>query len=410
MKSKIKFSPKEICRTFIYSIVFLALLKPDSLLYIGLSWLDTLLIVCDGFIIVYLSLSLLIRRYKMSAISIGIICLYLSLTLSTLLISKDYFTLLKTAGPAIAMCMFTDYSLQNNPKSYLKTTVILLGTLYFLNFITILLYYPEGMYQTEYVVGDTYLMGFDNGMIYNLLPLCCYALLYSYVVKNKIFSKISISMLALMLVSEIYVKSGTGIIQAVIFVLMIFCVEKKIFTNLLRPTILFASFYVGTILFTVFRIQNYFTDFIIGVLGKDLTLTGRTYLWDYAISVIQDNLLIGIGAGGTTVLGDNGHAYTHPHSMLLDLMYKGGIIMLICFIILTILFIYKFKHSHSNTVRRVILVTIFVFLLGETVNSMQYKVFFWGTFVLIGYSDRLAGLHGKKLSKNYRLDGEAHRE
>ncbi|MDM5314906.1 O-antigen ligase family protein [Fictibacillus sp. b24] len=409
MKFDIKFNPKETRKSFLYSLVLLAFLKPDSLSYLGLSWLDTLLIVLNGPIIIYLALLLLMRKYKISAISTCIICLFLSLTLSTILVSKDYLTLIKTAGPAIAICMFTDYALQNNPKLYLKTTAKFLGVLYFLNFITILLYYPEGMYQTEYVVGDTYLMGFDNSMIYNLLPLCCFSILYSFVIKNKIFSKSSLSILALMLVSVIYVKTGTGMIQAVTFILLILFVNYRMFKKLLRPAIFFAFFYVSTFLLTVFRIQDYFADFIIGVMGKDLTFTGRTFLWDYAISVIQTNynLLIGIGAGGRTVLGPNGHAYPHPHSLLLDFMYKGGIIMLFCFIFLTIIFIYKFIHSHSDTVRKIILVTIFVFLLGEIVNSTQYKVFFWATFVLIGYSDRIAALQGEKQIKNYRLDGEA---
>ena len=389
---KIKFKPKENRKILINAIVFFALLKPDSLEYLGLNWLDTLLVICDGFLLAYLVFNLILRRYKLSIISICIVFLYMAMALSTVIISRDYLTLLKTAGPAIAICMFTDMCMQKRPGEYLKTITLLLGVLYLANFITIVLYYPEGMYQTEYVIGDTYLMGFDNGMIYNFLPLCCYSLIYSYVTTAKMFTKLSISMIALMVVSEFYVLAGTGIIQALLFILLIIFVNKEWCSCMIKPFWMFGAFYVGTILLTVLRVQNYMANFIVGVLGKDLTLTGRTYLWDYAISVIKENPIIGIGAGGRTVLGINGHVYTHPHCMLLDFLYKGGIIMLVFFIMLTIVFTYKYFKSDSMVIRNIILVTLFVFLVGEMVNSTQYKVFFWAIFVLIGYVQNIESI------------------
>ena len=277
MKTSIKLQPKRSLRIFIYSVVVFALLKPDSLAYIGLAWLDSLLILIDIFILLFVILQLIMQRYKMSGVTVCIILLYSAMTLSTVIVSKDYFTLLKTAGPAIAMCMFTDFAMQRHPMEYLKSSLKLLCILYTLNFITIILYYPTGMYQTDYVVGDTYLMGFDNGMIYNLLPMCCYAYICSYVLNNKIFTKQSIYATVLMLISEIYVKSGTGIIQSVLMILFVICINKGWLKNFLNPGIVFITFYFGTYLLTIFRIQNYMANFI-GFLGKDLTLTGRTYL------------------------------------------------------------------------------------------------------------------------------------
>lgn len=386
---------KSIWRLSIYSIVIFSLLKPDSLSYIGLSWLDSLLIVFDAFIFISLGLLLLGGKYKISIISICIIFIFMALSLSTIIVSHDYFTLIKIAGPATAICLFTDYAMQRRPKEYLKASLVLLCTLYTLNFITILLYYPKGMYRTDYVIGDTYLMGFDNNMIYNMLPMCCYAYLYSYISKKRIFSKISIFATGLMIISEIYVKSGSGVIQSAILVLLVICINRKCFIHIIKPIYVFVFFYIGTYLITIWRIQNYFADFIVGVLGKDVTMTGRTYLWDYAISVIKSNPIIGIGASERTVLGVNGHLYPHPHCLLLDFVYKGGILMLICFFILTFVFIYKYKQACSTIVRKIILITLFAFLIGEMVNSTQYKIFFWATFVLIGYVNKIELLQRK---------------
>ena len=389
--------PKEVRRIIIYASIFFALLKPDSLEYIGLGWLDTLLIGCDGFVLAYLGIKMLERKFHVSSMTTCVCFLYFSMAFSTLLKSHEYYTLLKVAGPAIATCLFTDLCMQRRPVQYLKAVVYLLTILYTLNFITIVMYYPDGMYTTDWVVGDTYLMGFDNGMIYNFLPLCCFACLYSYVMYSKVFTGISIYAMALSLVSEIYVQSGTGMIQMALLLSLFLLIDKNIIKKLIRPLPLFAVFYLGTIAITKFRIQNYMAGFIVGVLGKDVPLTGRTYLWDYAMSVIKENPIFGIGATGRSVQGLNGHVYPHPHCLLLDFMYKGGIFMLTSFVLLTVLFERKYKRCLSPIIRNIILATIFVFLVGEIVNSTQYKIFFWAIFVMIEYGNTLEDLRKFRL-------------
>lgn len=389
MNGNFKISYKRIRIITLNMIILFSLLKPDSLSYIGLEWLDKICVIIDILALLILAFMLITRRYKISLITKLIILVYIALGISTLFISKEYMEFIKIAGPAMTMCLYVDYSMRKNSKLFIKSIIILLGTLYFMNFITIIIYYPIGMYATEYVVGDTYLMGFDNGMIYNLIPLCGYTLIYSKITRGKLLSLMSWTMMGLMIISEIYVKSGTGIIQAGLFILIILCINNKILNRFVNATFFFMFFYIGTIALTILRIQNYFSSFIVGVMGKDLTLTGRTYLWDYAIDVIKENFLFGIGAGGRTVLGFNGHMYTHPHCFILDLLYKGGIVMFLLFLIMTLVFIHKYRYTKSIQIKKVILTTIFVILFGEMANSVQFKVFFWSMFVMISYCDKL---------------------
>ncbi|MBM6860163.1 O-antigen ligase family protein [Clostridium saudiense] len=396
MKKTIKIYPIREIRTLFYAFIFFALLKPDSLEYIGLKWLDQALILLDGIIMAILLLFAITRRYRISIMTIIIICMYGTLALSTAIISKDYFTLLKTAGPAIAICMFTDYALQKKPQVYFRSIIFLLGSLYLLNFITILMYYPEGMYQMELVVGDLYLMGYDNGMIYNLLPLCCYSFIYSYVKHNKLFTKVSIFSVLLMLISVSYVKSASGIIQAIFLIVLVICTSNKIIRSIIKPKILFLGFIVITLLVVVFRIQNNFSWLFVDILGKDLTFTGRTYLWDYTLPVIRNNWLFGIGAGGRTVLGVNGHTYPHPHCLILDMLYKGGILMFGFFMSLLSEFSKKYKKEKNYKIKNILLVTITVFLIGEVANSVQYKIFFWAIFVTIEYCGNIQKMFESK--------------
>lgn len=373
----------------IFALVIFALIKPNSLSYIGLAWLDTLLIIIDGISLLLLSIEYILKRYRLSTSTKCVVGVFGALTISTIMYSNDYFTLLKIVGPAIAACMFTDYAMQKKPLEYIESSFYLLCILYVLNLITIFMFYPMGMYTLDYVEGDTYLMGFDNNMIYHFIPLCCYAAIYSYIKKGVILERSCVFAIVLMLVSEFYVKTATGIIQSVLITLLFIQMHTKIIKYMMRPQNVFLFFFIASISLTVFRIQNYFENFIVGVLNKDISFTGRTYLWDFALSKINENIYLGSGASERSIEGITGTLYPHPHSLLLDLLTKGGLMMLVVFIILCIVFYRKYKRANSNIIKKVILTTLFVFLIGETINSTQYKIFFWTLFVLIEYAEQL---------------------
>lgn len=63
---KIIIRPQKIIYTIIYSIIFFALIKPDSLEHLGFNWLADLLIVVDILLIVILSILILKGKFKLS--------------------------------------------------------------------------------------------------------------------------------------------------------------------------------------------------------------------------------------------------------------------------------------------------------------------------------------------------------
>lgn len=136
------------------------------------------------------------------------------------------------------------------------------------------------------------------------------------------------------------------------------------------------------ILLNIYRIQNRFSWLIVGLLDKDLTITNRTYLWDYAINLFQNHPIIGIGYGSNTIVGIFNRSYSHPHSLFLDILSKGGICLMIVFLFLLRRFSTRYNKSNNRKAKNIIMGIIAVFLIGEIVNSVQYKIFFWSFFVL----------------------------
>ena len=349
-----------------------AFIKPDSLEYIGLKWLDIILILVDGITMFSMILLLFSKKYRISRSSITIFVIYLFIGIFTILGTQDYFSFLKVAGTSFGFSLFADYMIQRRIDIFFKAAIATLIILFSINLITIIKYFPNGMYQMDKIVGDLYFMGHDNGMIYNLIPLCSLSLLYSYLKKEKMITWYSVISLFLLFSSEVYVQSATGIIESILLVLLIFGYDNKILRKLINPVFLFTVYFISNILIVLIRIQNNFSWIIVGIFKKDITFTGRTYLWDYTILKIIENHFMGCGMG-TVIPGANGHTYPHCHNLLLDFLYKGGIFSLVFFIILIILFKLHIENAYFLLLYVILQVFTALFLqfvrgLGESVK------------------------------------------
>lgn len=366
-------------------IVLFAFLKPDSLEYIGLSWLDTFLMLLNVVILAALFIAVLAGKIRITNVSVAMFAVWMCLAVPTLLVSHEYMQLIKIAGPAMAICLFTDYMMQNHALRFLKGVVWTLLVLYGINLVTIIQYYPEGMYDTLTTVGDNYFMGFDNGMIANLIPLSCYAMVLSYIERGTCFTLLSVIALAISIVSVVYVQAATSIIQISIFVIMAWLASSGRCKALFNPNLLFAIFVIATVLLVFFRVQYYFADLIYDVFGKDASLTGRTALWDFAIARISQSPWLGSGATGAIVQGVNGHSYPHPHCLILDLLFKGGIPMLLSFVAMLVSFSKNYFKADNDVLKGILIAALFSLLVGEITGSAQFKVFFWQIFAMSSY-------------------------
>ena len=378
-----------IVNILIFILIF-GLLKPDSLEYIGLAWLDSMLMAVDVIALVGAAFYILLRNIRVSRVTVAILVMWLVLGVFTALNSREWLEFVKVAGPASLACLLTDCFMQRDQLRFLRVASISLAILYTINLATIVLTYPEGLYSPDFVSGDCYFMGFDNGMPYGLIPMCGYATLYCYKRSGRALGALSCYCFAISLLSVIYVQASTGIISIFFFLFLLPIACSKRFNKIISPGTVFGFFFLATYLLVVLRVQEYFADFIWGLFGKDATLTGRTYLWDYAISQIWQSPFEGTGATISSIPGANGHVYQHPHCLALDLLLKGGILELVAFIAVMHEFNVSYHKMPVGLGRAVILCCIASLLLGEVAGSTQFKALFWGSFALISYCGPLA--------------------
>ncbi len=101
-----------------------------------------------------------------------------------------------------------------------------------------------------------------------------------------------------------------------------------------------AGIYIGVLLFQTLvcfsgkGIENndLATWFVIDILGKDLTFTGRTELWDASIRIFADSPIWGYGfVDGDWFIANMSSRAAGAHNFILNTMVYGGIILLILY-------------------------------------------------------------------------------
>ena len=187
-----------------------------------------------------------------------------------------------------------------------------------------------------------FVIGTKTSITYYQITACLFAYVYYKVEKDKKKGGIVFGILLLsLLVYNILQPISTSIVCLAIFVLMI--VLDTLMPKLSK-IILRLSFWVLTIiniLLVVFRIQDLFKYLIVDVLGEDLTLDGRTYIWDEALFYISKNPLWGYGQNsGITLLTDYNMS---THNQLLGWAFRYGIVGLVVMLALCIWLIYRFS-------------------------------------------------------------------
>lgn len=236
----------------------------------------------------------------------------------------------------ISLFSLCEMMLKKSLMTFLDAMSPLMSTLVVLNFIT-LIAFPNGMYintvlrSSFWSSPNNWLLGYDNAFFAYLLP----AMLFS-IIRNIYLKRTPISAVRTIIICSICFYSVLSRWQAgsvvsillfgVLSLLIILNIEPKFFNSvsyLLGNVILFFGI-------VVFRLQNVFADLIIHGLGKDLSFTGRTRVWDASFKSIGRSLWTGYGLEDVyKTIGKLKLSSTH--NSFLWILYRGGILQFLPF-------------------------------------------------------------------------------
>lgn len=149
--------------------------------------------------------------------------------------------------------------------------------------------------------------------------------------------------------------------------------------------------------------------------GKDLTFSGRTYIWGGVINAIQDRPFLGYGVGGVfwdqqsnitrSIWRDVGFHIPHSHSGILDVWLNYGVVGVLLFAALFITGVAKGIRLIRRSPRTA--EWLLTLLAAQLLMGLSENVFLGAWIVYIGLA---RGIAQRELNDLARLDAEANFE
>lgn len=320
----------------------------------------------------FLGIVFYIKRRKFSKTIAGIALFCGILCLSSLLNPNTAWQmLLRVIMSSMQLCISLKNGFSENKEKTLRIYRDVFCTAALINAATFFIYYNDnvhlrGMYVDGRGYPSCYFLGQDNGTIFYTLPAILMCALYDIEKYRKITIK-TITISLIMTVSYFWVSSGNGISACVLIIASMLllkarCCGKRLLKKVSIKTILICCLLIFATI-VIFRTQNPLMNAITELLGKDLTFTGRTNIWDIVLEHISKKPLLGYGFLDDATR-DEMIPYGKAHNMYLRLMFNGGIALLFVFLFMIyIVFSGKRNKLRNSMNGRLLLLYIAIYLV-----------------------------------------------
>ena len=342
---------------FMLFLIFFILLKPGSFSeYTAWKNVGNVINILRMFTCVWCLFYFLLRRGKIDKFILFVILFYCSLLFSTFYFSHSYVNLIYEFASILSWIVLFKINMLDNKDKFLTTLENTFFVLLLINFITIILF-PGGFYLNSSGYSGNYFLGYDNNLITYIFPALALSFTNSLNKNGKIGLK-SIFLLIISFCSIIFTWSATGVVSMVMMIVLFFAytINKKDFP-IKKYIVVALCLFIGIVFL---RFQNIFSFIIEGWLKKDLTFTGRTYIWDIFISEIKKSILIGHGIVDSKYLIRTLNA-GHAHNYFLQILYQGGLVTFNMFLGFFFSVINKVKNCKE---KKYVGIVIFVYLIS----------------------------------------------
>lgn len=255
------------------------------------------------------------------------------LLFSTLFMKGDLISFFNTNIYVIVMVMLLEWLLETNAPVIISSIGFVFGTYAHINLLTYLLF-PQGLYIHE-ILGwnNCWFLGYKN-LATPILLVGMVCTLYDSLMRKRKIDLYTISVIICSLWYQIGVLSITGIVSSI---LLIITTALSFYFDIIDKFLSCKKIILGNfILFFLIvfvRIQNIIDLFgnLILQLGRNITFSSRTYLWDRIIPLLHTSMWWGYGVQASDEYRSmfNYSWAFHLHSYYLQIFYEGGIIAFI---------------------------------------------------------------------------------
>lgn len=396
---------KEINK-ILYIVAFFWIVRPEYMTPIGI-----FNAIWNQDWVLYLLIAFFIYKYReLKNIGVWLLLLiFVWLGISTIINDSSIIAYKQAFQNVIVGILLSYYGIKYDRKAFLKSAIFVLGMYIAINAISMIMF-PGGLtYEQAFFSNGVHEKSFffgKNTAIKVMVPCLLFVSLYENSYENGIRWKSKI--LSLVILGEsAFAQSGTSTIVALILVIGTWVSSDKIpeTINILSAWALNILFFFGII---VFKMQYLFESFLVGVLNKDLTFSGRTPLWDSGIFYIISKPIIGYGIEDKVIAASKigeGVRNDTMHNFIIDYLYQGGIVVIIIWTVV-IIFLYTILRKYKNQeIRKIFNYCIFSMMIVWMTEPFSrgrilFSAMMFVTAMVYNFSDNDAEF------RNYKVDNE----
>ncbi|EHQ91860.1 lipid A core-O-antigen ligase-like enyme [Desulfosporosinus youngiae DSM 17734] len=385
-KEKIKFgNPKGLfkirkssLKELFYVLLLIVQLKPAF--FNQVETLDTIFNVAriiSGLVILFLYIG------HGSKPKFPLVVLGLSFTImifSTLLNGIDIKAPVISMASLFCMLLLVDFLLAKNPDTGINVLAKTFEILLIANLVSIFLF-PSGMYDTAVAMVDgvrkNFLLGHQNSIVYYFLSGLPFVYI-RYQLSKRLVNKVKLLLYCFISIFQtFYLWSATGLIVSV-FALTVILIYPYIQHNWLYKIVCAKTgvilFFLLSFSFVFWELSERLKWLISDILNRDVTLSNRTLIWSIVFEYVEKKPIMGYGMWNSEGFSDliGIKEAIHAHNQMLVYLFTGGMVLLLLFSILMIIFAIRVdavKDSYSAC-----LIAIFIALAVASITEPPFTV------------------------------------
>lgn len=357
-------------------LFLVALLKPSGFETIpGLAFLDYFFLAVQiimAFFAIWHYASQPISKLLVITLAIAL-CFGISTLFNGSIESFSQSDALNVAKVIVALMLVEIYLNKGKARCLLEGCTYGIILLLTLNLLITFIVNPFGLYRdfSEGVYGECFLGNKNTVRNPALLGLAC-SILLDYLQSCR-FSKRTVLLFLLGSVNLVLVWSATATV--VFFVVCVLIIVASVGFKTPSATSLALASAITWFVVVVLRKIDFLNSFVVSVLHKEMTFSGRTTIWDCAFDVIQSSPIVGQGFGCKVTYWNYNNPFLqvpHCHNALIDAWYRGGLFAFLLFIGLIVLCCIRLREIPDKFVKAALSIIfagfLFMGIFGELFN------------------------------------------
>ena len=381
----------KVFRTMLIFVIVICLMPPQGLLamipVLNIVW--KYLIILGIFISVIWYLYRIYRSKRIGKSLIVISMYFITVIILALQPGSSFFSCIANYLPLFSGLLLFE-SEQDNIEILFSVIHSYLFVLIIINLVCLLLF-PNGMYKsisiTEYELN--WFLGYKSSFQFYLYP----AFILSFIFLNYSKKQIISSLIVVLCLLEACLGKNY-----MLLVVLIVCIFLYYFINvdklkIFNPfTCIVTLIIINIGLVSMYLLNIEFVNILLTkILNKSVTLSGRAIIWACTLINIHKKPWFGYGTLSIEQRYQTFHGVPHSHNQILQVLFEGGGIGLIVYLIIIFYVFVKLSKTFYLKTTKIILIAIFgLFIMGTVeILTHQQDVLIWMIFYLGCYSEKI---------------------